>query len=83
MVLLGGADLFTGNAMIAPVALWRGHIDGRALARSWALSYVGEADHLHYGFAILDRLLVQYQQGDPPMLVRPHTCHHYRSPVLD
>jgi formate transporter len=41
MVILTGAELFTGNVFVMTSGLLKGAVDASALARSWALSYVG------------------------------------------
>ena len=41
MVILTGAELFTGNVFVMTSGLLKGAVDAAALARSWALSYVG------------------------------------------
>ena len=41
MVILTGGELFTGNVMVMLSGLLTGAVDAGKLARSWALSYVG------------------------------------------
>ena len=41
MVILTGGELFTGNVMVMLSGLLNGVVDAGKLARSWALSYVG------------------------------------------
>lgn len=41
MVILTGGELFTGNVMVMLSGLLTGVVDAGKLARSWALSYVG------------------------------------------
>lgn len=41
LVIVGGADLFTGNCVTVPAALYSGDIKVGGLAKSWILSYIG------------------------------------------
>lgn len=41
LVIVGGADLFTGNCVTVPAALYSGNIKAGGLAKSWILSYIG------------------------------------------
>lgn len=41
LVIVGGADLFTGNCVTVPAALYSGNIKVSGLAKSWILSYIG------------------------------------------
>lgn len=42
LVLIAGAELFTGNALML-LAYWRGRVRMRALLRNWTLVFVGNA----------------------------------------
>ena len=41
-VLVCGAELFTSNAAMLPVAIYQGRATMRQLARNWAIAYSGE-----------------------------------------
>ncbi|MFN3614063.1 MAG: formate/nitrite transporter family protein [Rubrimonas sp.] len=42
LVVVAGAELFTGNALML-MAVWRGRLDRRAMARNWGLVLAGNA----------------------------------------
>lgn len=41
MVLMCGAELFTGNTMIMAAAYWEGKASSRQVLRNWIISYIG------------------------------------------
>lgn len=46
MVLLCGAELFTGNTMIMAAAFWEGKASARQVAKNWIISYIGAPTRL-------------------------------------
>lgn len=49
MVLMCGAELFTGNTMMMAAAYWEGKASARQVLRNWVISYIGACQRCPIG----------------------------------